>query len=126
MKNVKRSEIKLFALLVIFGVSFTVTSGLYKYEYDYSPDFLLPCILKIFHIPLKQISCGFPLFWLIYIEGIDMIGCGPIVGHFSTYSILRLGLIVDVFFYTLCSSIIVYFYHRFRQTSLSKSQKLAT
>jgi hypothetical protein len=77
--------------------------------------------MRVFHIPLKVISRGFPLFWLLYVEGVDQIGCGPIVGYFATYSVSWLGLLADVIFYTLSSLGIFYFYHRIKPSRHTKT-----
>jgi hypothetical protein len=114
MKRIKGSRMKPFFLAIIFGIFMTFVSALHRYEYNYPRDVLLPCILKVFHIPLKEISYGLPFFWLVCVEEIDQIGCGPTVGYFSTYFIQWLGLFADLVLYAFCSSVIICFHHKLR------------
>ena len=125
MGFVRRGRVRLFLGATVLGIAGTFASTLYVSESTHRIG-LLPCVMLVFHIPLKIISRGFPLFWLFYTEGVDQIGCGPIVGHFSTYSICAVGLLVDVAFYSLSALGTFYAYHKLRAHGLAEAPSDAT
>jgi len=115
---------KSFAHLLIFGVVSTFASALYKSEFNFPPR-IEPCIMIIFRIPLKQISYGLPISWLVTVEGVYKYGCGPVVSHFLTYSLQWQGFLGDVLFYAFCCSLILYCKSKFKRTETSSIADLS-
>lgn len=101
-------SLKLLIILTTCGLVLTFISSVYKSEVDFHPSYMLPCVMQIFAIPLRQTNFGWPTPWLVHIEGVRRVGCGPIVGSFSTYSPLRQGLLFDVLFYAaICFLVLI-------------------
>lgn len=98
--QISKTKAKKVVGLIALGVALTCVSALRKSEFE-SPPRVEPCVMQIFRVPLRQVSYGLPMFWLVSVEGVYKYGCGPIVGHFLTYSLLWQGFLVDVLFYTL-------------------------
>lgn len=73
---------------------------------------LLPCIYAPFDIPLSVILYGFPFSWLFQTRFVRMIGCGPILGYFSTYNFCVLGFVLNLGFYFLVLSAILWLNHK--------------
>ncbi len=104
---------KFLARVIILGVVLTFISTVYKFEYHIPPSLEL-CVMLIFKKPLKQTSYGLPFFWLSSVEGVYKYGCGPVVSHFSEYSLLWQGLLGDVLFYASCCSLLLYCRNRLK------------
>jgi hypothetical protein len=83
-------------------------SSFYHIEVRYWQHHVLPCIYQVFEIPQTRTSYGFPVFWLTHVKGIKQIGCGPIVGTFSTYAFVWEGFLANFVFYALGCSLIVF------------------
>lgn len=107
MQLIKATTASTLVRLVLFWVLLTFVSALYKAEFALPPS-LQPCVMRIFQVPMKQTSYGFPFFWLVKVEGVYKVGCGQIVDEFITYSVLWLGLFSDIFLYAFCCSLILH------------------
>lgn len=107
MQLIKASTASTLVGLVLFGVLLTFVSALYKVEFTFPPS-LQPCVMRIFQVPMKQTSYGFLFFWLVEVEGVYKVGCGPIVDEFITHSVLWPGLFSDIFLCAFCYSLILH------------------
>ena len=104
MKSSRKRVLK--SCLTIVAVGFFLTfASVFRVSESVCPrdEIELPCVMRIFHIPLKTTGCGFPLFWLLYVEGVNQIGGGTVVGVFATYSVNWLTLFIDAAFNSLRS-----------------------
>jgi len=111
MKSSRKRVLKSCLAIVAVGFVLTFASVFRVSESACFRDGIeLPCVMSVFHIPLKAATRGFPLFWLSYVEGVDQIGGGPAVGAFATYSVNWLALFIDVVFYSLLSLGVTIFY----------------
>ena len=62
------------------------------------------CLYAEFTIPKKSTAFGFPLAFLTRTDWVRMIGCGPILGEFSSYFFCPFGFMGDTTFYALIIS----------------------
>lgn len=115
----------LFVLLIVIGMGFTLLSALLVSDFQrLHPSYMLPCILRVFSVPESVRSYGYPVFWLFRVDGIRMIGCGPIVGAFSHYSFCFIGFVLNTILYALIFSPIIllkYLVMRARLTRIQSS-----
>jgi len=122
MLILKERVAKFFVQSIIGGVILTFVSLLFRSELVLAePPHILPCVMQVFQICERQIMYGFPMFWLKCLNGVNMIGCGPVVGHFSKFFFLWQGFLVDVSFYAFCLSLILYYEREFKLRTLIKS-----
>lgn len=73
----------------------------------------MPCVYIPFEIPEGVISYGFPFSWLFQTKFVRVMGCGPILGYFSTYRFCIIGFAFDMGFYFLILSSIIWAKRRF-------------
>ena len=117
---------RLLSLIVALTLFLMLLSTSFQNEVLYSPNYLLPCIYKVFEIPQRQTSYGFPLFWLANVKGIRQIGCGPVVGEYSIYTVLLEGLIIDLVFYASCCSIAIFLIQAHKRNMFHDSSRIAS
>jgi hypothetical protein len=104
MKPSRKRVLKSCLAIVAVGFVLTFASVFRVSESACSRDGIeLTCVMSVSHIPLKVAARGFPLFWLLYVEGVDQIGGGPVAGAFAIYSVNWPALFIDVAFYSLLS-----------------------
>jgi len=116
---------KSIARLAFYGVMLTFASGIYRSEFIFPPR-MEPCVMIVFRVPLKQMSYGFPVSWLVTVEGVYKYGCGPVVSHFLDYSLQWQGFLGAVLFYAFCCSLVLYCKRKFKRTETSSLAYLPT
>jgi hypothetical protein len=99
---------------ILLGLAVTLASALHRSEQDLSSTRVLPCIMAIFDVPLKQTSYGFPAHWFSSVEIAKMIGCGPILGRYTTYALLFPGFLIDTLLYTICCGALLHLKGRYK------------
>lgn len=122
MQSVTKILVKFFGVSLLCGIGSTFMSAMYASEFCYSQDYLLPCIMKIFTVPQRCISYGWPMVWLVHLEGIEQVGCGPVVGEFSTWSFMWLEFLADVLFYASLFMPILFFRYKTVRGSFDKAR----
>ncbi len=101
MWNEARIVLMLLLLTMPIGVAYTLLSALRVSDFqDLHPSYMLPCVLRIFRVPVNVTKYGFPLSWIICVDGIEIVGCGPVVGAFSQYSFCFIVFLLDTVVYT--------------------------
>jgi hypothetical protein len=101
-----REALGLFVLLIVIGIGFTLLSAMLGSDFQrLHPSYMLPCIRRVFDVSESVRSYGYPVFWLFRVDGVKMIGCGPIVGGaFSHYSFCFIGFLLNTILYALIFS----------------------
>ena len=105
---------KLIASSILLGLAVTLALAFRRSELDLSSDRVLPCVMIIFDVPLKQTDHGFPAYWFSSTEIVRMYGCGPIVGRYVTYSLLLPGFLIDVILYAICCGTLLHLRDRYK------------
>jgi hypothetical protein len=122
-----REVLGLFVLLIVIGIGFTLLSAMLVSDFQrFHPFYMLPCIRQVFNVPESVRSHGFPVFWLFRVDGVRMIGCGPIVGAFSHYSFCFIGFLLNMILYALIFSPIILLKYLVMRTRLTRIQSSPT
>jgi len=101
-----KARMKLVIGSILVGLAATLASAFRRSELDLSSGRVLPCVMQIFEIPLKQTDYGFPAYWFSSAEMASVYGCGPIVARYMTYSLLLPGFLIDLTLYAICCGIL--------------------
>jgi hypothetical protein len=113
-----KATIRLITGSILLGLAVTLASTLRKSELNLSFDLpMRPCIISsiVFPpFPVKQTDYGFPAYWLSKVEMASMIGCGPILKRYVTYSLSLPGFLIDTILYGICSGALLHLTSRLR------------
>lgn len=118
-----REALGLFVLLIVIGIGFTLLSAMLMSDFQrLHPSYMLPCIRRVFDVSESVRSYGYPAFWFFRVDGVRMIGCGPIVGAFSHYSFCFIGFLLNTILYALIFSPIILLKYLVMRTGLTRIQ----
>lgn len=88
-------------LLLLFALGSVLATASLLYERVENLDLFTPCLYATFNVPVKITTLGFPLAFLTRTDLVQMIGCGPVLGRFSSYFFCPFKFIADAIFYSL-------------------------
>jgi hypothetical protein len=103
-----KARMKFIAGSILLGLAVTLASAFRRSEFDLSSDRVEPCVMIIFEFPLKRTDYGLPAYWFSSMEIVRKYGCGPVVGHYVTHSLLFGGFLIDVVLYTACCAALLH------------------
>jgi hypothetical protein len=120
VKLIKRTLLK--TLLILFVIGFILATVSLLCENAELHDLLTICLYAEFTVLAKSTTYGFPLAFLTRSDWVRMIGCGPILGRYSTHFFCPFKFTLDATFYALVvSPLFLLIRHRVRKREKSPS-----